>query len=68
MVDLNNVRTSKIKVSEYLIDDFDDFGIWKHGVIGSGDIEVALVELPKPSFGHFGLIASVDFGDMVPFD
>ena len=34
-------------------------------IVGSGNVEIALVEFPHAPLGHGGLVAPVHFGDVV---
>ena len=68
MVNLDRVVALPPKSLKDLARNPDDLGVREHGVVGAGNVKVALVEFPHPSFGHGRLISPVDLGDVVAFD
>mmetsp|Transcript_5267 Transcript_5267/g.13764 ORF Transcript_5267/g.13764 Transcript_5267/m.13764 type:complete len:232 (-) Transcript_5267:1956-2651(-) len=47
---------------------FDDLGVWNHGGIRPGNVEVALEKLPEPPPVHLRLITAVNPPDVVSLD
>lgn len=48
-----------------LAEDVQDLGVGNHGVVGAGNVKVALVELAHAALAHHGLVAAVYFCDVV---
>lgn len=65
VVDLDVIAAVPAQLLEDFGDDAQDLGIGDHGIEGTGDIEIALVELAHATLAHGGLIATVHLGDVV---
>lgn len=48
--------------------DLEYFGIWNHGVVGTRNIEVALVKLSHAALGHRWLVAAIHLSDLVSLE
>ncbi len=51
-----------------LLHDSQNFCIWNHCIVLPCNVEIALVELSKPTFGDGGLISTIDLPDVESFD
>ncbi|KAI6772576.1 hypothetical protein HG530_003534 [Fusarium avenaceum] len=68
VVQLDCVSAVPTKSLEYFCNDAEDFGVGKHGVVGAGNVEIALVEFSHTALGHGGLISAVDLGNVISLD
>ena len=68
MVDLDQKLALPSQPLKHLARDPQNLRVGQHGVVRSGDVEVALVEFPHAPFGHGGLISPIHLGDVVALD
>lgn len=58
MVHLDRIPAIPAQSLENLNNDLDNFGIRRHSIVGAGNIEIALVELPHSALGDSRLTVS----------
>lgn len=61
------LEITDFKTCQYFTDDSEHLSIWQHKGVGSGDVEVTLVEFTVATFRHLGLIPSVHFSNVESF-
>jgi hypothetical protein len=67
VVHLDSVRLPA-QALEHIVDNLEDLGVGNHGVVGTRDIEIALVEFPHAALCHGGLVTAVDLCDLVALE
>ncbi|KAI6766463.1 hypothetical protein HG531_011685 [Fusarium graminearum] len=68
VIQLYRVSTVPAKPLKDFCDDAENLGVGQHGVVGSSNVEIALVEFSHTALGHGGLISTVDLGNVVSLD
>jgi hypothetical protein len=61
------LEITDFKTCQYFTDDSENLSIWQHKGVGSGDVEVTLVEFTVATFRHLGLIPSVHLSNVESF-
>lgn len=68
MVELDSVFALPTQLVKDLACDSQNLSVGNHRVVGTGNVEVALVELAHAALCHGGLVAAVDLCDVIALD
>ena len=67
MVDFDD-KVTDFHSFQYVLDDFDAFGVRYHRIVLASDIEITLVKFPVSALTDRRVVSSVHLGDLVPLD